>query len=134
MGRMLASRRNLRRLVLRGRITRRGRASGKESKNVHSEIFERDKILHTLRLVCFAGMLRDSIPYDHCHLVPPRQPLPLPPLPLPVECHSQNTVAPHWTRGMWNIGKVARAGVVMHVKGVDNAAGYPFLSDVKIQT
>jgi len=90
--------------------------------------------LHTLRLVCFEGTLRDLIPYDQCHLVPPRQPLPPPPLPLPAECRSQNMVVPHLTREMWNIGKVGRAGVVVHAKGADSAGGYPFLSDVKIQT
>jgi hypothetical protein len=119
---------------LRGRITRSGRASGNESKNLHSEIFERDKILHTRRPVCFAGMLRDSVPYDHCHLVPPRRPLPLLPLPLPAECHSQNMTAPHLTLETWSIGKVAKAVVVVHGKGADSAADYPFLSDVKIQT
>ena len=119
---------------MRGRITRSGRASGNESKNLHSEIFERDKILHTRRPVCFAGMLRDSVPYDHCHLVPPQRPLPLPPPPLPAECHSQNMTAPHLTLGTWSIGKVARAVVVVHGKGAGSAADYPFLSDVKIQT
>src|SRR5258708_12654547 len=43
-------------------------------------------------------------------------------------------VVPHLTREMWNIGKVGRAGVVVHAKGADSAGGYPFLSDVKIQT
>jgi len=32
---------------------------------------------------------------------------------------------------MWNIGKAARAGVVVHGKGADSVAGYPFISDVK---
>ena len=90
--------------------------------------------LHTLRLVCFEGTLRDLTPYDQCHLVPPRQPLLLLPLPLPAECRSQHMAASQLTRGMWNIGKVARAGVVAHEKGADSAAGYPFISDVKIQT
>ena len=42
-------------------------------------------------------------------------------------------VGPHWTRETWNIGKAARAGVVAHGKGADSVAGYPFISDVKIQ-
>lgn len=87
-----------------------------------------------LRLVCFEGTLRDLIPCDQYHLVPPRRPLPPPPLPLPAECRSRNMVAPHWTREMWNIGKAEKAGVVVHGKGADNVAGYPFISDVKIQT
>ena len=41
---------------------------------------------------------------------------------------------PHWKRETWNIGTAARAGVVVHEKGVDSVAGYPFISDVKIQT
>jgi hypothetical protein len=90
--------------------------------------------LHTLRLVCFEGTLRDLIPYDQCHLVPPRQHLPLPLLPLPAECHSRNMAGPRWTRETWNIGKAARAGVVVHGKGAGSVAGCPFISDVKIQT
>jgi hypothetical protein len=90
--------------------------------------------LHTLRVVCFEGTLRDLIPYDQCHLVPPRRHLLLLPLPLPAECRSRNMVAPHWTRETWNIGKAGRAGVVVHGKGADSVAGYPFISDVKIQT
>lgn len=87
-----------------------------------------------LRLVCFEEMLRDLIPYDQCHLVPPRQPLLLLPLPLPAECRSRNMAAQRWTRETWNIGKAGRAGVVVHGKGADSVAGYPFISDVKIQT
>jgi hypothetical protein len=90
--------------------------------------------LHTLRLVCFEGMLRDLIPYDQCHLVPPRPPLPLPPLPLLAECRPRNKVAPHWMRERWNIGRAGRAGVVVHGKEAGSVAGYPFISDVKIQT
>lgn len=90
--------------------------------------------LHTLRLVCFEGTLRDLIPYDRCHLVPPRQPLLPPPLPPPAGCRSRNMAALRWTRETWNIGKVARAVVVVHGKGADSVAGYPFISDVKIQT
>lgn len=33
-----------------------------------------------------------------------------------------------------DIGKVVRAGVAARVKGVDSAAGYPFISDDKDQT
>jgi hypothetical protein len=90
--------------------------------------------LHTLRLVCFEGTLRDLIPYDQCHLVPPRRRLLLLLLPLPAGCRSRNMVAPHWTRETWNIGKAGRAGVVVHGKGADSVGGYPYLSDVKIQT
>ena len=89
--------------------------------------------LHTLQLVCFEGTLRDSIPYDQCHLVPLRQPPPLPLPPPPAECRLRNMVARHWTRETWNIGKAAKAGVVVHGKGADSVAGYPFKSDVKIQ-
>lgn len=35
---------------------------------------------------------------------------------------------------MSDIGKVVRAVVVVRVKGVDSAAGYPFISDNKNQT
>ena len=130
----LTSRRYLRGLVLRGRITRRGRASGKKSQKMWIPKYSSVTRLHTLRLVCFEGMLRDLIPYDQCHLVPPRQPLPLLPLPLLAECRSLNMAGPHWTRETWNIERVARARVVVHGKGADSVAGYPFISDVKIQT
>ena len=40
-------------------------------------------------------------------------------------------VGPHWTRETWNIGKAATARVVVHGKGADSVAGYPFISDVK---
>jgi hypothetical protein len=76
----------------------------------------------------------DLVPYDHCHPIPPQRPLPLPPLPLPVECRSQYTPVLRLEWEMSDIGKVVRAGVVVRVKGVDSAAGYPFISDDKDQT
>ena len=53
----------------------------KKSQKVYSEIFKRDKIIHTPRLVCFEETLKDSALYDHYHLTPPRQLPPLPPPP-----------------------------------------------------